>query len=116
MFSRLNAIQHIGQLVALPFCAFACDRYGRRTTIVASAVLLLSGVAIQAGAQSCMDILHYSNTCANCTEAAMFIAARGLIGFGIAFNFTAAPLLIMELAFPTQKSSLVGFFNAQWSE
>jgi hypothetical protein len=33
----------------------------------------------------------------------MFVFARALIGFGIAFNFTAAPLLIMELAFPTQK-------------
>lgn len=33
----------------------------------------------------------------------MFIGARCLIGFGIAFNFTAAPLLIMETAFPTQK-------------
>lgn len=46
----------------------------------------------------------------------MFIAARGMIGFDIALNFTSAPLLFMELAFPTQKSSLVGFFNAQWSE
>lgn len=36
----------------------------------------------------------------------MFIAARGLLGFGIAFNFTAAPLLIMELAFPNQKVGL----------
>jgi hypothetical protein len=35
--------------------------------------------------------------------AGMFIGARALIGFGIAFNFTAAPLLIMETAFPTHK-------------
>lgn len=33
----------------------------------------------------------------------MFIAARGIIGIGLAFNITAAPILIMELAFPTQK-------------
>jgi hypothetical protein len=44
--------------------------------------------------------------------AGMFIAARGLIGFGIAFSFTAAPLLIMELAFPTQKVSLVELLNS----
>ncbi|KAH8657899.1 general substrate transporter [Xylariales sp. PMI_506] len=95
----LNAIQHVGQLLALPFVSTVCDRYGRRPTLVASAFLLLIGVALQTAAQN----------------AGMFIAARGLIGFGIAFNFTAAPLLIMELAFPTQKSALVGFFNAQWN-
>jgi len=36
----------------------------------------------------------------------MFIAARGIIGLGLAFNITAAPILIMELAFPTQKVPL----------
>lgn len=25
----LNAIQNVGQLVALPFCAIACDKFGR---------------------------------------------------------------------------------------
>ncbi|PMD59559.1 general substrate transporter [Hyaloscypha bicolor E] len=95
----LNAIQHVGQLIALPFCAYSCDRFGRRLTLIVSAGVLLIGVALQAAAQN----------------IGMFVFARALIGFAIAFNFTAAPLLIMELAFPTQKSALVGFFNAQWN-
>lgn len=33
----------------------------------------------------------------------MFIAARGIIGLGLAFNITAAPLLLLELAYPTQR-------------
>jgi MFS family permease len=45
----------------------------------------------------------------------MFIAARGLLGFGLAFNITAAPLLILELAFPTQRAPLVSLYNALWS-
>lgn len=45
----------------------------------------------------------------------MFIAARGIIGFGLAFNITAAPILIMELAFPTQKAPMVSIYNALWS-
>jgi MFS family permease len=45
----------------------------------------------------------------------MFIAARGLLGFGLAFNITAAPLLILELAFPTQRAPLVSIYNALWS-
>lgn len=32
---------------------------------------------------------------------AVFIAARGLIGFGLTFAQNAAPLLITELAYPT---------------
>jgi MFS family permease len=49
---RLNAIQHVGQLIALPFCAYSCDRFGRRLTLIASAGVLLIGVAIQAAAQN----------------------------------------------------------------
>ncbi|KAH7093644.1 general substrate transporter [Paraphoma chrysanthemicola] len=45
----------------------------------------------------------------------MFIAARGIIGFGLGFNITAAPILIMELAFPTQKASMVSIYNSLWS-
>ncbi|KAH8723572.1 general substrate transporter [Phaeosphaeriaceae sp. PMI808] len=45
----------------------------------------------------------------------MFIAARGIIGFGLGFNITAAPILIMELAFPTQKAPMVSIYNSLWN-
>lgn len=45
----------------------------------------------------------------------MFIAARGVIGFGLAFNITAAPLLILELAYPTQRAQQVSVYNALWN-
>lgn len=45
----------------------------------------------------------------------MFVAARGILGVGLAFNITAAPLLILELAFPTQRAPLVSIYNALWS-
>ncbi|EKG19694.1 General substrate transporter [Macrophomina phaseolina MS6] len=88
LLGLLNAIQNVGQLVALPLCAIACDRYGRRATLLGGAFLMLIGVALQGGAQS----------------TGMFIAARGLLGFGLAFNITAAPLLILELAYPSQRA------------
>ena len=37
----------------------------------------------------------------------MFIAARGINGFGLALNITAATLLIMELAYPSQRAPMV---------
>jgi MFS family permease len=45
----------------------------------------------------------------------MFIAARGIIGLGLAFNITAAPLLILELAYPTQRAQMVSVYNALWN-
>lgn len=45
----------------------------------------------------------------------MFIAARGIIGFGLAFNITAAPLLLLELAYPTQRAPAVSIYNALWN-
>lgn len=95
----LNAIQNIGQLVALPFCAIACDRFGRVAILILGAFIILIGTALQGAAQN----------------TGMFIAARGVIGFGLAFNITAAPLLILELAYPTQRAQQVSVYNALWN-
>lgn len=89
----------MGQLVALPFCAWVCDRFGRRAGLLIGACILLVGVALQGGAQS----------------TAMFIAARGILGFGLALNITAAPLLVMELAYPSQRAPMVSIYNSLWS-
>lgn len=45
----------------------------------------------------------------------MFIAARGIIGLGLAFNITAAPLLLLELAYPKQQGPIVGIYNSLWN-
>lgn len=63
------------------------------------AVLILVGVGLQGAAHS----------------TGMFIAARGVLGFGLAFNITAAPLLLLELAYPTQRSPMVAIYNSLWN-
>lgn len=94
----LNAIQNVGQLVGMPFCAWICDTWGRKPALLGSAFVLIIGVALQAAAQN----------------TAMFIAGRGIIGLGLVLNITAAPLLIMELAYPTQRAPLVSIYNSLW--
>ena len=89
----------MGQLVALPFCAISCDKFGRRPVLIVSAFILLVGVVLQAAAQN----------------VAMFISARGVIGLGLAFNITAAPLLLLELAYPKQQAPVVGIYNSLWN-
>lgn len=96
--NSLNAIQNVGQLVSLPFCAFWCDRFGRRNALVLSALIILLAVGLQGGAQS----------------TAMFIVARAVLGVGLALNITAAPLLIMELAHPSQAAPMVSIYNSLW--
>lgn len=94
----MNAIQNVGQLVALPFCAWFCDHFGRRPGLLLGAFILLVGVALQSSAQN----------------TGMFIAARGILGFGLAINITAAPLLVMELAYPSQRAPMVSIYNSLW--
>lgn len=89
----------MGQLISLPFCAANCDLYGRRNALVTSAAIVLLGAALQGGAQN----------------TAMFIGARGVLGFGLALNITAAPLLIMELAYSPHAAPLVSsIYNSLW--
>lgn len=43
-----------------------------------------------------------------------FILARGVIGFGMSFSVNAAPLLVTELAYPTQRAALTAIYNTMW--
>jgi MFS family permease len=55
----LNAIQNVGQLVSLPFCAFACDYFGRKKTLGFGACIILLGTGLQGGAQNSeFEICH----------------------------------------------------------
>ncbi|KAJ3056329.1 hypothetical protein HK097_007307 [Rhizophlyctis rosea] len=94
----LNAIQNIGSLVALPLSPFVSDGVGRRKALFLGVVIMLIATAVQSAA----------------TNVAMFIAARGLIGFGLGFATNAAPLLITELAYPTHRGLYTSLYNSTW--
>jgi len=93
-----NAIQSIGGLLALPFAALISDRLGRRNAIMIGSTIMLISTAIQTAAQN----------------VAMFIVARGFIGFGLAIAGAAAPLLITELCFPSHRAPLTSLYNSSW--
>lgn len=44
----------------------------------------------------------------------MFIAARGILGFGIAITGNAAPTLVVELAHPKFRGTITGLYNTTW--
>ena len=44
----------------------------------------------------------------------MFIGARFLIGFGLTFAANAAPMLITEIAYPSQRGQATAMYNTLW--
>ncbi|CDZ97669.1 hexose transporter [Phaffia rhodozyma] len=94
----LNAVQNIGSIVGLPIAPYVTDLLGRRAGIFVGSIIMLVGVAMQASS----NVL------------AVFIASRGLIGFGLTFATNAAPILITELAYPTQRAAMTSLYNSLW--
>ncbi|KAF5314555.1 hypothetical protein D9611_007223 [Ephemerocybe angulata] len=93
-----NAIQNIGSLAAYPFAPYVSDGVGRKASIFFGATIMCIATVLQAAAQS----------------FGMFIGARFLIGFGLTFAASAAPLLVTELAYPTQRATLTSTYNSLW--
>ncbi|KAL1734837.1 general substrate transporter [Schizophyllum commune] len=90
--------QGIGGLIALPLSPYLNDGFGRRAGIVLGATIMIVGTVLQSA----------SNT------IQMFIGARFLLGFGCCFAASAAPLLITEVAFPTQRAQATSLYNSLW--
>ena len=100
--SRLGTISNgvrYGQIGALFFCAPIIQRFGRKWPIAFGSSILLLGVILQTAAQN----------------YAMFVVGRILIGFGNTIQTTACPILISELAYPSQRAQIVGFMNSTGS-
>ncbi|TFK40369.1 general substrate transporter [Crucibulum laeve] len=94
----INSAQSLGCLVGLPFSPFVSDIFGRRAALFLGSLVMLAGVALQASSWS----------------VGMFIAARVTIGFGLTFCTNAAPLLLIELSYPTQRGKITSMYNSSW--
>ncbi|KAF8633809.1 hypothetical protein AX15_001250 [Amanita polypyramis BW_CC] len=94
----LNAIQNIGCLVSYPFAPYVTDGLGRRAAIFIGATIMCVATVLQTVSNS----------------VGMFIGARFLIGLGFTFAASGAPLLVSELAYPTQRAQLTSMYNTLW--
>lgn len=94
----LNAIMSVGSIVALPITPYIADILGRRIGIITGCIIMIVGVLLQSiGA-----------------NIQMFIAARFLIGFGVAIAHGSAPLLIAELVHPQHRAIFTTIYNSTW--
>ncbi|KAJ8506878.1 hypothetical protein ONZ45_g8969 [Pleurotus djamor] len=94
----INSAQAMGGLAGLPLTPLASDILGRRVALFIGSVIMLAGVALQ---------------CASSTVG-MFIGSRVMIGVGLTFSLNAAPLLLIELAYPTQRGKITSIYNSSW--
>lgn len=90
-----NGTQGLGSVVSQFFLWWLVDKIGRKLTIIAGALIIILGVFLQSFAQG----------------IAMFGAARGIIGMGLSFEYTAAPMLVSELSHPTHRAQLSTLLN-----
>jgi MFS family permease len=88
----------VGSIVALPITPYIADIFGRRAGVITGCVIMIVGVVLQSiGA-----------------NIQMFIAARFLIGFGVAIAHGSAPLLITELVHPQHRAIFTTIYNSTW--
>ncbi|KAI0029707.1 general substrate transporter [Vararia minispora EC-137] len=94
----ISAAQMVGGLIALPVAPYFSDWFGRRFSLFLGAVVMLAGVSLQATA----------------TTLSQFIGARALLGAGLQTELNSAPLLVLELSYPTQRGKLTSIYNSLW--
>ncbi|KAF7523489.1 hypothetical protein G7054_g11746 [Neopestalotiopsis clavispora] len=94
-----TAIVNIGGFAALFISPYIADMFGRRNATAIGVVVLIVGVILQ-------SIPQVNN--------GLFIGGRFLVGFGSNISIGAAPLLIMELAYPQHRGKLTTLYNTLW--
>ena len=90
-----NGTQGLGSVFAVTFLWYLVELIGRRYTILMGAAIIMIGVFLQSFAHN----------------LAMFASARAIIGMGLSFEYTAAPMLVAELAHAQHRAQLSTLLN-----
>lgn len=94
-----NGTQGLGGVVSQFFLWWLVEKTGRKLLIIIGAAIIIIGVFLQSFANG----------------LPMFASARAIIGLGLSFEYTAAPMLVTELAHPTHRAQLSTLFNTLYN-
>lgn len=89
------AIYTVGNIVGSLFAGSLIDLFGRRLGMFVGSVFVIIGSIVQATAPN----------------IGQFMGGRFLVGFGVPISVTAAPVYLVEMAFPTWRGILGGLYN-----
>lgn len=81
-----------GNLLAFLITSWVCDRFGRVKAISGGSVVVFIGIIVESTS----------------INLAMLLVGRFILGFGLAFAITSAPLLIAETAYPSHRPFMTG--------
>ncbi|KAH8807617.1 general substrate transporter [Xylogone sp. PMI_703] len=85
---------NIGGSVAMLMAGFMCDFFGRRIPLGVGCVIIIVGAIVGAAANS----------------YGMFLGGRILVGFGNGLCAIAAPMLLAEVAHPSQRAQVMSMY------
>ncbi|EJT71405.1 hypothetical protein GGTG_10663 [Gaeumannomyces tritici R3-111a-1] len=94
----IAAAYSLGAIMSLPFIGMVNDRFGRRWSIFGGSAIMVLGAIVQGFS----------------ANAAMYIVARMLLGFGIPTCIVSGSSLIGELAYPKERAVLTSLFNVAY--
>ncbi|KAM0433421.1 hypothetical protein ACHAPT_004299 [Fusarium lateritium] len=94
----ISAALAIGTAAGVPIMPYLNDHFGRKFCVISGSVVVAIGVVIQ--------------TCAH--NVGMLIASRIIMGLGSPVSLAGAAQLVVELAYPKERSTIVGFFQGTW--
>ncbi|KAL8335073.1 hypothetical protein RB598_009327 [Gaeumannomyces tritici] len=93
----INAIYSLGAAITFPVAAMISNKWGRKPGIWASVFVAFIGTAVQAAAPN----------------EGTFIAGRLLMGLSQGLSL-GGPLLIAEVAYPTERAVISNLYNCGW--
>ncbi|RDL35992.1 Lactose permease-like protein [Venustampulla echinocandica] len=94
----IAAAYSLGAILSLPLIGMVNDRFGRRWSIFGGSAIMAAGAIIQGFS----------------VNAAMYIIARLLLGFGIPTCIVSGSALIGELSHPKERAYLTSYFNVSF--
>jgi MFS family permease len=91
----MNSVYPLGKVLALVLVTYVSDRFGRKLPLIVGLITCIGFAILQGMAQN----LH------------TFVLARALLGFFTSFLGQPSPIIITELAYPTQRGKLTALYN-----
>ncbi|CAG8982892.1 hypothetical protein HYALB_00002909 [Hymenoscyphus albidus] len=95
----LSASYWVGNVIGVGFITPLSDKYGRRMAMFFGSLVCIFGTAL----------------CTGAVNAGMFIAGRLLLGIGGVVVGAIGPVLVAELAYPSQRATATALSNTQYS-
>ena len=102
-------------LQGIPFAPLLSDHFGRRATLFIGSVIMLVGVGVQTAANSVTMFIT-----ARVTSRSLYLenSFKSLsiqtVGIGLSMCINAAPLLLVELSYPTHRGKMASIYNSSW--